>query len=216
MNLVRPTWRARANVLALCREARIRELHHVSTAYVCGSRQGRIFESELDEGQDCRNEYEASKLEAERLVRGPDGLESVTVYRPAVISGDSKTGYTSTYHGLYLYLRLMAMAVPMQPAGEDGIRGTPIRLPMSGDEPRNVVPVDWVADVITHLAGYARGARRDLSSGSRSPVDASRHHRRVLQVLQLDRRRVRRSGLPARPVGHVRLRASAAREHHHL
>ena len=105
-------------MLALCREARIRELHHVSTAYVCGSRQGRIFESELDEGQDCRNEYEASKLEAERLVRGPDGLESVTVYRPAVISGDSKTGYTSTYHGLYLYLRLMAMAVPMQPAGE--------------------------------------------------------------------------------------------------
>lgn len=138
-------------MLALCREARIRELHHVSTAYVCGSRQGRIFESELDEGQDCRNEYEASKLEAERWVRGPDGLESVTVYRPAVISGDSKTGYTSTYHGLYLYLRLMAMAVPMQPAGEDGIRGTPIRLPMSGDEPRNVVPVDWVADVITHL-----------------------------------------------------------------
>ena len=61
------------------------------------------------------------------------------------------TGYTSTYHGLYLYLRLMAMVVPMQPVDEDGRHQTPIRLLMGGDELRNVVPVDWVADVITEV-----------------------------------------------------------------
>jgi hypothetical protein len=45
------------------------------------------------------------------------------------------------------------MAVPMQPVDADGVRHTPIRLPMSGDEPRNVVPVDWVSAVMTHLLG---------------------------------------------------------------
>ena len=139
------------NVLHLCREADIGELHYVSTVYVSGCRQGRILESELDEGQDFRNDYEASKFEAEQLVCACRDLESLTVYRPAVIAGDSVTGYTSTYHGLYLYLRLMAMVVPMQPVDEDGRHQTPIRLPMGGDELRNVVPVDWVADVITEV-----------------------------------------------------------------
>ena len=99
------------------------------------------------------------------MVRAADHLESPTVYRPAVISGDSNTGYTSTYHGLYLYLRLMALVVPRQPIGEDGLRHTPIRLPMSGDEPRNVVPVDWVAEVMTHLLNTpeARGGTYHLA-----------------------------------------------------
>ena len=39
------------NMLGLCRDAGIRRLHHVSSAYVCGLRQGRILESELDVGQ---------------------------------------------------------------------------------------------------------------------------------------------------------------------
>ncbi|MEZ6104696.1 MAG: SDR family oxidoreductase [Pirellulaceae bacterium] len=139
------------NILNLCREVGITDLHYVSTAYVCGEQSGVVMESQLDVGQDFRNDYERSKFEAEKLVRDCAWIEPPTIYRPAVISGDSRTGYTSSYHGLYLYLRLMATLVPRQPVDEDGYRHTPIRLPMSGSEPRNVVPVEWVSAVMCRL-----------------------------------------------------------------
>lgn len=44
------------HVLALCHFAGIRELHYVSTAYVCGMREGTILESELECGQAFRND----------------------------------------------------------------------------------------------------------------------------------------------------------------
>lgn len=139
------------NMLSLCKAASIRQLHYVSTAYVCGLRKGIIYEHELDCQQEFRNDYEKSKLEAETLVRNADFFDRLTVYRPAVISGDSKTGYTNTYHGIYLYLRLMALLVPRQPLGPDGLRLTRLRLPMTGNERRNVVPIDWVSRVMTEL-----------------------------------------------------------------
>jgi len=139
------------NVLALCRQVRIRDLHYVSTAYVCGVREGTVYEDELDVGQGFRNDYERSKFQAEELVREDPYLDSLTVYRPAVISGDSVNGYTNTYHGIYLYLRLMCMLVPQQELDEHGRRYTPIRVPMTGEEKRNVFPVDWVSRVLARL-----------------------------------------------------------------
>lgn len=139
------------HMLKLCQSLGIRDLHYISTAYVCGRREGLIKEDDLDFGQSFRNDYEHSKLEAEKLVRQADFLDQLTVYRPTVISGDSQTGYTNTYHGLYLYLRLMSLLIPNLPPDENGVRHTDIRLPMTGEEPRNVIPVEWVADVITHL-----------------------------------------------------------------
>lgn len=148
------------NALALCKATGLRQLHYVSTAYVCGLRSGTIYESELDCGQSFRNAYEESKLRAETMVRDADHIQSLTVYRPAVISGDSQTGYTNTYHGIYLYLRLMALLVPRQPLDQNGRRVTPIRVPMKGDERRNVVPVDWVSRVVTNLYANAHSHGR--------------------------------------------------------
>ncbi|MCA9203818.1 MAG: SDR family oxidoreductase, partial [Planctomycetales bacterium] len=139
------------NMLDLCQAAGIRQLHYVSTAYVCGLRRGRIMESDLDFGQPFRNDYEKSKLEAETLVRQADFLDCLTVYRPAVIAGDSITGYTNTYHGLYMYLKLMSVLVWNTEPGPDGVRDTPVRLEMTGDEPRNIVPVDWVSEAMCRL-----------------------------------------------------------------
>jgi thioester reductase-like protein len=138
------------NVISLCEQFNIEELHYLSTAYVCGKRTDRVMETDLDRGQDFRNDYERCKCQAEQLVHASE-IESKTIYRPAVIVGDSKTGYTVTYHGLYLYLRLMATLVPQQKRNEKGLIETKIRLPMDGDEPRNLVPVDWVAEVVAHI-----------------------------------------------------------------
>jgi thioester reductase-like protein len=139
------------NALKLAEDCGIEHFQYVSTAYVCGKRAGRVLESELDCGQQFRNEYEKSKFESEKLIRQAGHLKTVTVYRPAVIVGDSQTGFTTTFHGLFLYLRLIATLVPTQKRNQQGIIETPIRLPMDGDEPRNLVPVDWVSQVIASL-----------------------------------------------------------------
>lgn len=138
-------------VLKFAREHNIPDFHYVSTAYVCGKTSSRVMEDQLDQGQQLRNDYEQSKFDAEKLVQAATGFRNVTIFRPAVIIGDSETGYTSTYHGLFLYLRLISMLVPHQQTNADGKHLTPIRLPMHGDEPRNLVTVDWVSAVIAHV-----------------------------------------------------------------
>lgn len=139
------------HVVDFCHASQISDFHYVSTAYVCGNRTGTILESELNCGQEFRNDYERSKFMAEQLVQDADGFASKTIYRPAVITADSKTGYTTTYHGLHLYLRLMSMLVPQVEPDENGVRHTKVRAPMTGDEQRNVVTVDWVSQVIARL-----------------------------------------------------------------
>ena len=135
----------------LAQQCGLLNFHYVSTAYVCGMREQTVLENELDCGQAFRNAYEKSKYQSELFVQQAQGFDSKTIYRPAVIVGDSKTGYTSTYHGLFMYLRLLATLVPAQEKDEHGKFVTPIKVPISGDEPRNLVPVDWVSEVICKL-----------------------------------------------------------------
>jgi thioester reductase-like protein len=140
-----------ANILEVCRGAGLRELHYMSTAYVCGKRTGLVLESELDEGQDFHNDYERCKCEAEKMVRAADFLDRLTVYRPGIIVGDSQTGYTSTYHGLYLYLRWVWLNSEALPREADGRYHAPVRMHLRGDEACHIVPVDWVSAVTSYL-----------------------------------------------------------------
>lgn len=139
------------HAIELARKSQLKHLHYVSTAYVCGDREGLIYEHDFDCGQGFRNDYERSKFEAEQLVRTADCFDTTTIYRPVVIAGDSETGFTSTYHGLYVYLRLFAMFVPQQPRDEKGRIRTNVQIPLNGDEPRNLVPVQWVSKVMCEL-----------------------------------------------------------------
>ncbi|MBI3863563.1 MAG: SDR family oxidoreductase [Planctomycetia bacterium] len=139
------------HVLELCRNARIRIFHHVSTAYVCGMRSGRILETDLDVGQKMSNDYEQSKVQAEKMVRSADCLDSLTVHRPAIIIGDSTDGYTTTYHGFYALLQAVATLAQqfnVDATGHAGVEGT---FGVSGRETKNLVPVDWVSAVMSHV-----------------------------------------------------------------
>lgn len=166
------------NVLSAAKDWDIRHLHYVSTSYVCGKSDRVVKESELDVGQTFRNDYERSKFQAEILVSQADHFDSKTIYRPAVIVGDSETGFTSTYHGMFLYLRIFATLVPVQQKDHDGIHQTPIKMPINGDEPRNLVPVDWVSGVICHLVSTEAAHNRtyhlvpDEYSTARQFIDA--------------------------------------------
>lgn len=148
------------HALDVARAAGVDQFWHVSTAYVSGLATGRILEQPSTDVHGFRNDYEASKHAAEMLVRGAEWLSRPTFVRPAVIVGDSRSGATTTYHGLMAMLRLMAVIVRSLPADDTGYRHVPLRLAMTGDEKRNLVPVDWVSETIATLlgSGEARGS----------------------------------------------------------
>ena len=161
-------------LLELAREAGIREFHHVSTAYVCGLAPGPVAEAASTADHGFRNDYEESKHEAESLVRSAEFLAAPTFYRPAVIAGDSRTGATTTYHGLMAMLQLMAVIVRSVPADERGFRRVALRLAMTGDEKRNIVPVDWVAEAIARLVDMPRARGRIVHLAPARPITVRR------------------------------------------
>jgi thioester reductase-like protein len=158
-------------LLELAGELGLAEWHHVSTAFVCGRRSGVIREHDLDCGQDFHNPYEQSKLEAERLVQAARGLR-VTVYRPSVIVGDSRTGYTSSYAGFYRFLELAVRLAKANTPSPAGARQLPLRLPLTGTERWDLVPVDWVAQAIGRLLDRPRWHGRTFHLVARAPIAA--------------------------------------------
>ena len=110
---------------------------HVSTAYVAGRHRGLFEEGELDCGQQFRNTYEQTKLEAEQLVR--DSPLDTVVLRPSIVVGEAATGWTTSFNVLYWPLRAYS-------------RGLLQAVPARAQARVDVVPVDYVADAIVHIA----------------------------------------------------------------
>ncbi|MEX0679048.1 MAG: SDR family oxidoreductase [Pirellulales bacterium] len=157
------------NLLELCRATGIRRFHQVSTAYICGLRQGRILESEIDVGQQLGNVYEQSKLQAEKIVRDADFLIERTVYRPASVVGDSTSGYVTSFHGFYLPLQLAHAMAGRVPVGEMNERFF-AKLGLKGDEGKNLVPVDWLSQAIVYLVTHPEHHGRTYHLASPDPV----------------------------------------------
>lgn len=158
------------NMLSLCKQANIRRLYHISTAFICGLREGRILETEFQEGQQFANIYEETKAEAERLIREAEAIDAYTIFRPSIIVGDSRTGYTSTFHGFYAPLRVLQAIWRMTPAEQLldvdylGVLG------LSGVERKNIVPVDWVSEAIVKISQREQQANHVYQLTSSHPV----------------------------------------------
>ena len=140
-------------ILDFCDAADVADMHYVSTAYVAGSSK-MFYEQDMDIGQELRNDYEKSKFEAEKIVRGADFLKRLTVYRPSIVVGDSITGFTTTFHGFYAVLKLAHTLVSRLPMGSTSGRNLLSALGMNGSERKNFVPVDWVTDVFSHIFSH--------------------------------------------------------------
>ncbi|TLS36134.1 SDR family oxidoreductase [Pseudalkalibacillus caeni] len=115
---------------------------YFSTAYVSGDRQGVIYENELQMGQGFKNHYERTKYDAEVLVEEVKEKVPVTIIRPGVVRGDSKTGETIKFDGPYFILNVL-----------DRLRYSPL-LPYlaSGEAEGNFVPIDYVLNGTIYLA----------------------------------------------------------------
>ncbi len=114
---------------------RLQRFTYVSTAYVAGTRSGRILE---DDPLPTRfySLYEQSKAEAESIVR--TSALPYTVCRPGMIVGNSRTGRTRNFNTVYYVLKLM-------------LQGKLRVLPVSSRQRVNVIPVDEVARRVTDL-----------------------------------------------------------------
>jgi thioester reductase-like protein len=154
------------SLLGLCKDIGLSQLHHVSTAFVCGRQSGIIVEDNLDTSHGFHNAYEESKFQAERLLRRQARRLQVTFHRPAVIVGDSRTGHTASYNGLYRFLELAArLASPHASEGR-----LPLRLPLTGHEAWNLVSVDWVSQAIVALLDKPHWHGHTFHLVSRAPV----------------------------------------------
>lgn len=114
---------------------------YVSTAYVSGRRTGVIYENELVHHAGFKNFYEETKYHAEVLVHDRMNEIPTTIFRPGIVVGDSETGETDKFDGPYYILDLLRR-LP---------RYTLMTRVGSGQEPVNLVPVDFVVAAMRYL-----------------------------------------------------------------
>ena len=147
-----------ANALALASAGEIAFLH-ISTAYVCGTRNGAIREDDPLPDTGFANGYEASKAAGERLVRA-SGLRWA-IARPSIVVGAHGDGTIRQFDTTYAAFKLIA---------EGRVRHMPARVGATLD----FVPIDHVAAGIVALAGQmdaAAGGTFHLVSAQPLPVE---------------------------------------------
>ena len=153
------------NVLELCaRCERLGRLNYVSTAYVAGDRHGVVYEHELVLGQGFKNHYESTKFQAELWVRQMMDRVPTTIYRPAIVVGDSKTGETQKFDGPYYFLRTIARSVQQH-----------MPIPQFGraEAPFNCVPLDFIVDAMVAAADDPEALGKTLHLVDPEPVTAA-------------------------------------------
>ncbi|WP_432201839.1 SDR family oxidoreductase [Erythrobacter sp. W53] len=147
-----------ANALALAKAGEMYFLH-VSTAYVCGTRDGEISESDTLPNAGFANGYEASKAKGEKLVQA-SGLR-FAIARPSIVVGASDDGTIRQFDTTYTAFKLIA---------EGRVRHMPSRAGSTLD----FVPIDHVASGIVSIAQdmeSAAGGTYHLVSGQPLPVE---------------------------------------------
>jgi len=120
-------------------------LHHCSSIGVSGDHQGTFTEAMLQEGQSFEHPYQRTKFESEVLVAASKVPHRI--YRPGSVVGDSKTGEMDRLDGIYYgFPTIQKLAAALPPW---------VRLPVPGSLFKgrfNIVPVDYVADAMVHIA----------------------------------------------------------------
>jgi NAD(P)-dependent dehydrogenase (short-subunit alcohol dehydrogenase family) len=128
-----------------------RHFHHVSSIAAAGLYEGVFREDMFAEAENIEHPYFLTKHESEKIVR-EEGKAPWTVYRPAMVVGDSETGEMDKIDGPYYFFKLIQrmrqLLPPWMPAV--GLEGGRI----------NLVPVDYVVDALDHISHQGAIAQR--------------------------------------------------------
>ena len=142
---------------------RLRRYNYVSTCYVAGKRTGEILETELEHDAGFRNYYEETKYLAEMEVEKLKSELPVTIFRPSVVVGDSRTGETAKYDGIYyviFYLRKFPQLLRLINVGNGAVR-------------LNLVPVDFVVEGIAALSKDEAATGKTVALADPNPLSTA-------------------------------------------
>ncbi|MFG6442733.1 SDR family oxidoreductase [Roseateles sp. LKC17W] len=118
-------------------------VHHVSSIAAAGLYEGVFREDMFDEAENLDHPYFMTKHESEKIVR-KECKRPWTVYRPALVVGDSTTGEMDKVDGPYYFFKLIQrmrqILPPWMPSV--GLEGGRI----------NIVPVDFVVEALDHIS----------------------------------------------------------------
>jgi nucleoside-diphosphate-sugar epimerase len=143
------------------RAPKLERLQYVSTCYVSGRHPGVFTENDLEKGQRFNNFYEETKQLAEIEVRKRMPRLPVTIYRPSVVVGDSRTGATQKFDGPYFVIQWL-MRQPKIAV-----------LPVVGRPSRytfNVVPRDFVIPAIEYLSALPQSVGKTYALADPDPM----------------------------------------------
>ncbi|WP_295958202.1 SDR family oxidoreductase [uncultured Xanthomonas sp.] len=131
------------NALELAAQLGAGIFHHTSSIAVAGLYPGIFREDMFEEAEGLDDPYLRTKHDAEALVRAETRIKW-RIYRPAMVVGDSRTGAIDKIDGPYYFFPLIKKLRQLLPpwAPMLGIEGGRI----------NLVPVDFVADAMDHIA----------------------------------------------------------------
>lgn len=118
-------------------------LHHVSSIAAAGLYEGVFREDMFDEAENLDHPYFMTKHESEKIVR-TESKVPWTVYRPALVVGDSQTGEMDKIDGPYYFFKLIQRMRQLLPPWMPsiGLEGGRI----------NIVPVDFVVSALDHIS----------------------------------------------------------------
>jgi NAD(P)-dependent dehydrogenase (short-subunit alcohol dehydrogenase family) len=131
------------NAIDLANALHATRFHHISSIAVAGLYQGTFTEPMFDEGQELAHPYHRTKFESEKLVR--ERVQGAwRVYRPSLVIGHSQTGEMDKIDGPYYFFKAIQKLR----------HALPEWFPLVGLEWgwTNLVPVDYVAAAIDHIA----------------------------------------------------------------
>ena len=131
------------HVIEFANAHQVGRFHHVSSIAVAGEYHGVFQEDMFDEGQRLPHHYHRTKYESERLVR-EDVETKKLIYRPGIVVGNSETGEMDKVDGPYYYFKVLQKLRHALP------EWFPLAGPQGGET--NIVPVDFVAKALDHIA----------------------------------------------------------------
>jgi thioester reductase-like protein len=131
------------NAVDLANALHAGHLHHVSSVAAAGEFKGFFREDMFDEGQRLPSAYHRTKFESEKVVREHASVPW-RIYRPAIVVGHSQTGEMDKIDGPYYFFKAIQKARAALPEW----------FPLVGPELgyTNIVPVDYVAAAMDHIA----------------------------------------------------------------
>lgn len=142
---------------------RLKRYNYVSTCYVAGKRNGVIREDELEHDEGFRNYYEETKYLAELEVEKLKADLPITIFRPSVVVGDSETGETVKYDGIYYLVHYLRKAPYLLRAVNVGNKTVKL----------NLVPVDFVVNAIAELALDEKAKGKTIAIADPEPLTTS-------------------------------------------